>query len=275
MGTVNITILGSGTSVPSLYRSSPSLLVELEDVKILLDLGNGAMRRLLQIGIEISEITHILLSHLHPDHTGDLVPFIFATKYPETYRRRTPFLVAGSKGLKDFYRGLTKVYGHWIELEPELMRLQEFDNTGSDRLNDDRFDVYTLPLDHIESSIGFRIVTADDVTVVYTGDTDVCENVVRLAREADIFICESALPDELKVTGHLTPSLAGEIATRADVKQLILTHFYPECDTVDIESQCRKTYTGPLILARDLLQFTVDRAGSTVTNAGVKKENSA
>ena len=82
-----------------------------------------------------------------------------------------------------------------------------------------------------------------------------CENLVTLAKETDVLICESALPDEMKVPGHLTPSLAGQIATRARVKKLVLTHFYPECDTVDVSAQCRKAYQGPLILAEDLLEI--------------------
>jgi ribonuclease BN (tRNA processing enzyme) len=71
--------------------------------------------------------------------------------------------------------------------------------------------------------------------------------------DADLLICESALPDAMRVEGHLTPSLAGRIATEARVKRLLLTHFYPECDTIDVEAECRKTYNGPLLLASDLM----------------------
>jgi ribonuclease BN (tRNA processing enzyme) len=45
-----------------------------------------------------------------------------------------------------------------------------------------------------------------------------------------------------------------DISAKAKVQKLILTHFYPECDKVDIEKQCRRTYQGPLILARDLMK---------------------
>jgi ribonuclease BN (tRNA processing enzyme) len=94
--------------------------------------------------------------------------------------------------------------------------------------------------------------------VVYSGDTDYSDNLVYLAKDSDLLICESALPDQLKVDGHLTPSLAGKIATRANVKKLVLTHFYPECDQADIEKECRKTYSGPLVLAEDLLKIELD-----------------
>ena len=60
-------------------------------------------------------------------------------------------------------------------------------------------------------------------------------------------------PDGQKVEGHLTPSLAGQIAQAAGVKRLVLTHFYPACETVDIENQGRTTYNGELYLARDFM----------------------
>ena len=65
------------------------------------------------------------------------------------------------------------------------------------------------------------------------------------------------MPDELKIPGHLTPSLAGDMATRAQVKKLVLTHLYPECDRVDLRAQCRKTYQGPLLIAEDLMRIEV------------------
>jgi len=81
-----------------------------------------------------------------------------------------------------------------------------------------------------------------------------CDNLVKIADKAHLFICESALPDHMKKKGHLTPSLAGEIASAAHVKDLILIHFYPECEEKDIEKECRKTYAGSLTLAEDLMR---------------------
>ena len=81
---------------------------------------------------------------------------------------------------------------------------------------------------------------------------------MRLARGADLFICESALPDEQKVEGHLTPSEAGEMAARAGVGTLVLTHLYPECEGIDLIGQCRKTFGGPVLVAKDLMQLPLD-----------------
>ena len=128
------------------------------------------------------------------------------------------------------------------------------------------FDIETMPMEHIESSIGFRITTPEGTSIVYTGDIDFCDNAVALAKNADLLICESALPDGMKVPGHLTPSLAGEIATQANSKRLVLTHFYPECDMVDIEAECRKIYQGHLILAEDLMQIEIGNSTFNINN---------
>jgi ribonuclease BN (tRNA processing enzyme) len=233
------------------------VLIEHGQTKLVLDLGAGTMRRLLEAGVRISEVTQILISHLHPDHTGEFVSFLFATKYPENLRRRTPFRIVGAPGLRDFYERLKGAYGDWIVLEENLVEIVELSNAGPDRCYSGELEIVSLPMNHIPSSLGYRVTLPGGFAVAYSGDTDYCENLVSLAKGADLFICESALPDDQKVTGHLTPSLAGEIATRAGVKRLVLTHFYPECDDADIEGQCRKNYTGRLDLAQDLMSIDI------------------
>ncbi len=231
---IRVTILGSGTCVLSLIRSSFSFVLQIHGRLLLFDLGAGTMRRLLETGFTLSQVSHIFLSHLHPDHTGEFASFIFATKYPQTYRRRTPFQVIGATGLDNFYKGLHAVCGEWIELEPDLMKIIEVDNHQHDQFVDDIFLVDSLPMCHIESSIGYRVTAAEGSSVTYNSDTDFCENAIALARDAAILICESAFPDAMKVEGHLTPSRAGRIAIEAGAKKLLLTHFYPECEFADI-----------------------------------------
>lgn len=254
---MKITILGSGTCVPSLERSSCSVLIRIEKTHLLLDTGAGTMRRLLRTGLTINDISYLFFSHLHPDHTGEFVPFLFATKYPESHRRRKPFTVVAARGFQTFYDNLKLAYGHWIELEPGLMDIRELDNKAPDHLDCGLFDVDSRPMNHTDQSVAYRITTTDGKSVVYSGDTDVCDDLVTLAKDVDVLICECALPDESKVSGHLTPSCAGEMASRARVKKLVLTHFYPECDRVDIAVQCRKTYSGALVLAKDLMEIQI------------------
>ena len=256
---ITATILGSGTCVPSLKRSSCSVLIQTGGAKLLFDSGPGTMRRLLEADTTIFDLNYIFYSHFHPDHSAELVPLIFATKYPDGNRRKKPLTIVAGRGFANFYAGLKTVYGKWIELAPGLLKTLELDNASHDSRQFKDFEVESAPVEHNKESLAYRITSAGGYSVVYTGDTDYSENLIKLAQEADILICESALPDSMRAKGHLTPSLAGEIATRASVGKLVLTHFYPECDQANIEQECRKTYAGNLILAVDLMRITVDR----------------
>lgn len=257
---ITVTILGSGTCVPSLTRSSCSVLMAVGDSKLVFDTGPGTLRRLLEADTTIFDISHIFYSHFHPDHSSEFVPFLFATKYTSNQIRKKPLALTAGTGFLEFYDRLKSVYGSWIELEPGLLTMVELDHQTRDSYQFEDFRVESAPMAHNEESIAYRITSPDGCSVVYSGDTDYTENLIELAQNADLLICESALPDNMRVTGHLTPSLAGEIATRSGVKKLVLTHFYPECDQVDIEQECRRAYSGPLILAEDLMQIKVRSA---------------
>jgi ribonuclease BN (tRNA processing enzyme) len=254
---ITVTILGSGTCVPSLERSSCSAMMEVGGARLLFDSGPGTMRRLLRANTNIFEVDYIFYSHFHPDHSAELVPFLFSIKYPDMGQRRKVLTIVAGGGFTDFFSGLKGVYGKWIELNPELMEIIEMNNRSVDSRRMKGFSVRSAPVEHNLESIAYRITGPGGYSVVYSGDTDYSESLIELSKEADVLICESALPDDLYLKGHLTPSLAGDIATRAGVKKLILTHFYPECEQADIEQECRKTYEGPLMLAEDLMRIQV------------------
>jgi len=254
---VTVTILGSGTCVPSLARSACSVLIQVDDRNLVFDLGPGTMRRLLEAGVDIFDVSHVFFSHFHPDHTGELVPFLFSNKYPDILRRNKMLTVCGGIGFTRLYNQLKSVYNQWIDVNGQL-NIIEFDNSGKNEHIFDGFIITTTPVEHSPESIAFKVTAPDGTTVVYSGDTDYSENLIELAQNADLFICECAFPDQMKVEGHSTPSYAGKMASLANVKKLVLTHFYPECGLTEITNQCHKTYAGPLVLARDLLTIEVD-----------------
>jgi ribonuclease BN (tRNA processing enzyme) len=254
---LRVTILGSGTCVPSLSRSACAVLLESLGRKWLFDCGPGTIRRLLEAGTSIFEISHLCVSHLHPDHTADFVPFLFATKYPDENRRRFPLTVAAGRGFDDFFSRLRNVYGDWIDLGEGMFRIIEMSTDSRDQREMEGLRVETAPMNHSPQSIAFRVTGPTGRSMVYSGDTDFSEPLIELARDTDLLICESAFPEGYRVAGHLTPARAGEIAAHAGVGRLVLTHFYPICDRVDIEAECRRTYSGPLTLAQDLMQLEV------------------
>jgi ribonuclease BN (tRNA processing enzyme) len=107
--------------------------------------------------------------------------------------------------------------------------------------------------------VGYRFELADRKSLVISGDTDYCQNIVDLSAEADLLVLEYSFPDGKKVEGHLTPSLAGRIGKESSCKNLLLTHLYlyPLCDQPDILSQCRQTFKGEAVVAEDLMRFKI------------------
>ncbi len=265
---LRVTILGSGTCVPRLDRSACAVLVEAGQAKILMDLGPGTMRRLLATGTTIFDLTHIFLSHFHPDHTSELAPLIFSTKYPDGTRRTHPLTVFGGRGLIDFYEGLQAAYGDWIVLPEHQLQFQELDTTHGGTVHMGTVTVSVRPVQHRPESLACRVDSPGGVSMVYSGDTDMCDSLGHLARRADLFVCESAFPDDQKVPGHLTPSLAGKIASRAEAKRLVLTHLYPPSEGVDIVKQARSTYKGEIVVAEDLMSFEFDAAAFCKSTRG-------
>jgi ribonuclease BN (tRNA processing enzyme) len=254
---ITVTILGSGTCVPSLARSSCAVLMQVGDKQLVFDTGPGTMRRLLEAGTDIYHVDYLFFSHFHPDHTAELVPLLFANKYPDAHRRRKRLTVVGGPGLKRFFKGLVSVYGHWIQLVEEKIAFIELVGGAGADLQGDGFRVRTAAVVHNPESVAYRVEMPSGASVVYSGDTDYSDRLVALARQAGLLICESAVPDEQRIPGHLTPVLAGRIADEAAVRQLMLTHFYPACEHVDVAAQCRRTYQGPLLLAEDLMTVQV------------------
>ncbi|MFP4307557.1 MAG: MBL fold metallo-hydrolase [Desulfococcaceae bacterium] len=258
---IAVTILGSGTCVPSLRRSACAALLRAGGQTLLVDVGPGTSRRLMEAGVPVQSVSALLLTHFHPDHSGELAGFLFSNKYAREPARTVPLELVGGRGFSEFFLGLNELYQGWIDLGSDRLRLTEMAVDGPDdhRLGPVR--VETRPVNHNPESIAYRIAAPDGASVVLSGDTGPTDALAELAEGADLLICESALPDGMGVPNHLTPSQAGEIATRAGVGKLALTHFYPECDQADVEAQCRRAWTGPLILAEDLLRLDV-RKGS-------------
>ena len=255
---MKVTILGSGTCVPRLDRSACAVLVESGRLKMLFDLGPGTIHRLLAYGVTIFDVTHIFLSHFHPDHCAELVPLIFASKYSGEKKRRDLLTVCAGRGLLKLYGHLKDAFGNWIVLPEDLLAFRELDTQAGETVDLGEVRVTARPVRHSPESLAYRIDERNGLSAVYSGDTEVCDSLVELADRTDLFLCESAFPDELKGPGHMTPRLAGEIARKARAKRLVLTHLYPPCDKVDIAKQASAAYnSGPVIVAEDLMSFNL------------------
>ncbi len=138
---MQITILGSGTLVPTGVRGPAGYAVETDGTTFLLDGGSGTLRRLAEAGIDYRAIDHLFYSHVHPDHTGDLIPFLFAQRHipPPAAPRARDLTVHGPRGFAAFYRQLALIYGRWVEGEGYASpRRGALGERGVDRRDADR-----------------------------------------------------------------------------------------------------------------------------------------
>ena len=85
---MKLTILGSGTATPSLERNSSGLFIQTPNIRMIIDMGAGTLRRMCEAQIDYREIDVIALTHFHPDHVTDFISFLFASNY--TYGPRGP-----------------------------------------------------------------------------------------------------------------------------------------------------------------------------------------
>ena len=254
---MQLILLGSGTSIPLSNRASPSMALIVDNRIILFDIGPGTVRQLTKAGLDFEAIEQIFITHFHPDHTADLIHFLFASRTPSIVKRRRPFVISGPRGIKELVHNLQAAYSDWLALPSGVMGIEEFDVKKTVRRNYDSFRLITAHTNHTPHSLAYRLESLSGKCVVYSGDTGLCDEIVKLAEGSDLLVLECAFPDEMAVEGHLTPSQAGRIASMANVKQLLLTHFYPECLETNIDEQCRKTFHGKLILGTDLLKIRI------------------
>ena len=129
---MHVTILGTGTAVPSLGRLSFAYLLSTDSGRMLIDVGPSVVRRLLETGHTLHEVNAIILTHFHPDHTADLSTFLFASNYGDP-ERSIPLTFAGGRGVRLFYRRLARLYPWILPNKYELrIRVLGTNNGGSE-----------------------------------------------------------------------------------------------------------------------------------------------
>ena len=101
---------------------------------------------------------------------------------------------------------------------------------------------------HPTESYGLRITDPTGASLVYSGDTGICDQLVELARGADVFLCEASWthspdrPHDL----HLSGTEAGRTAAQAGVRELLLTHIPPWTSREDVITEAKAEFDGPV-----------------------------
>ncbi len=250
---IEIIVLGSGTRVLLAEHSMAGYAVRCRDYFLLLDCGSGVIRRGLEAGLPMIAVDAILFSHLHLDHIADLPPLLWALHGEGRQRAERPLHLFGPPGFRSFFEGLPVLYGNWIaEIAPTII-VQEI---YSDIFQAGPLQVQALPMNHGMPANGYRLQTSQR-TLAYTGDTGPCDEIVRLAQNADLLIAECSFPNEHGTWNHLTAGEVGGFAQRAQCRRVLLSHLYPQSLAIDVVAQCREKFSGEIKLAQDLERLTL------------------
>ena len=246
---MRLTVIGCAGSYPGPDSPASSYLVEAEDGertwRVLLDLGSGALGSLQQIRDPLS-IDAVFISHLHPDHWFDMSGYYVLRKYHPA-GPQPPIPVYGPEGVAE-----RMAAGYGLPHNPgmsEEFTFRTYDEQAPVVLGPLRFEVTRVA--HPVDTYAIR-VTEGDRTLVYSGDTGPCESLVDISRGADLLLAEAAFregednPRDL----HMTGKEAAEIAVRAGVERLVLTHVPPWYDPELAIKEARPVFHGPLELAR-------------------------
>jgi ribonuclease BN (tRNA processing enzyme) len=224
-------------------------------LKVLLDCGPGSLHRLAGLGLPWQDVTHVVISHFHPDHYAELPMLVYALKHTTVPSRSEPFVVLGPPGIVRLVRALAEGYGQWL-LDPGFpIGILDMRDGEPFPLDADT-GLETFPVPHTPESVALSL-QAPEGRLVYTGDTGPSAELARWAAECDLLLAECSLPESMAIDSHLTPERAGLLAKEARAKRLVLTHFYPPVETTDPAARAAAHFGGPVTAARDGDRFTI------------------
>lgn len=247
---MKMTILGSGVVVPSKERRAPGYYLEIDEQKFLIDSGSGITRAMVQADIDYTALDVLFYTHTHIDHTADLIPLLFAIEHNSLKKRTKELLVYGPIGFASFVTRLMQAWGKPKSFDVIVQELSD-----KKILTIDGVAVFVYEVAHVVHSIGYRFVDKKGRVIAFSGDTGPCKGLLAVAHNADVAVFECSFSEDTK--GHLTPTLAGKIAQEAGVKRLILSHMYPQINSLSAQDCCKKQFDGDVIVAKDFLQMNV------------------
>jgi ribonuclease BN (tRNA processing enzyme) len=275
---LEVVVLGSGGPRP-FGRGGSSYIVEMDGVpRILVDAGPGAFVRIGELGLDLSNVDTVLLTHLHIDHAGDLPAFFNARALtadgPITYKifgpdgaglfpktSRFVDLLVGDGGAFVYQ----KTFGADEKFVVKDLAINL--NSAETRIVDEN----GLVIDEIAThhgdcpSVAYRI-SYKGVTVVFSGDMDASAipNLEKLAKDANLLIFNCAVLDppgspEQLYELHTPPKKIGEAAKAAGVKSLLLSHTAPDVESREaaVRASIRANFSGPVAFATDRLKVPV------------------
>lgn len=257
---MKVTMLGTGTFFVSSKRSGPSYLLEADGKKILIDCGPGTLLRLSEISLQPEDLDYIFISHFHADHTSDLFALQMNLRINDFYtggkKYKTP-IIFGPEGIEEFTKKLSYIY--------ELPAFDDYSKIEYKKYQDSiqigNISVKTFSVNHsafglLAKAYALRF-EADGKVFTFSGDCIKCKGLEDACKNADLFICDTSYSKGNGNVAHLDSLEVGEIAQGSNVKKLVLTHFYPRAESVDLEAEVKEKYSGEIIKGKDFMKFEI------------------
>jgi ribonuclease BN (tRNA processing enzyme) len=242
----------------------------------MIDVGYGVVGRMTEAKLAFGDVGGIFITHLHSDHVADY-PML---AYEIAHRRGiSPVPVFGPEGIQRTHAGALQVFSEDFARRADMMRgltppgerfgVTEISKDGL-IYQDDRVKVTALAVPHPPiPSYAYRFDSRDR-SIVISGDTSAFDSLANLAKGAEILVHEAIylpgfasppynMPDQMlkmATTVHTTPEQAGQIAQKAGVKTLVLSHLIPGENTTadDVwRAEAAKHFTGNIIVGHDLM----------------------
>jgi ribonuclease BN (tRNA processing enzyme) len=280
-----LVVLGSkgGPAIRPGGPSPTSHLLELGGRRIVVDCGLGVTRGIVEAGVSLKELDLIFITHLHSDHVLELGPLLHTAW---TAGLASPVRVFGPPGTGHVWKNFLVSLEFDIDIRisdegrpdlRELVTIEEFSEGGV--LDEDGLKVMALRVEHPPVTDTFALrFEAGGRTVVFSADTACFPPLAGFAKGADVLVHEAMLPEGVErlvartgngerlrehlFASHSTAEEAGGIAAAAGVGRLVLGHLIPADDPefgpADWERAVRRSWAGPLTIARDGLAITLD-----------------
>jgi ribonuclease Z len=246
--------LGTANAIPDQQHENTHFAIILNDRILLVDSASNPVVRLEQAGLDHELLSDLIVTHFHPDHVSGVPSLLMSTWLMG--RKKAMNIYALEYTLDRIKRMMLDYdWETWPNFYPvNFVSVPEQEMATV--LVEDDLRVLASPVHHLVPTIGLRFeFTANKKVIAYSCDTEPCQEVVRLAKGADILIHESTGAS----LGHTSAEQAGEIARQAGVGKLYLIHYrVGDFDARVLVKQAAATFNGPVYLAEDFMEIPLD-----------------
>ena len=241
----SLILLGTGTCQIEAERRASSVLIELDGIYILFDCGHGIVQRLLDVGVQHKDIEHIVVSHFHPDHVSDLIPFLHAGAWSRRDPRRTDLHIYGPVGTQRLIDGFVSIFGLHAFQQPGYCFVVHEVSEERVQIGSHQVEFVSLPP---AGNHGLRFAWKGRRYAI-TGDSDFHEAEIRFLKGVDLAIIDS---------GHITDEQIVQLAAASQAKTIVCSHLYREINARHLQTLAEDAgYEGTLLVGRDLMSFVL------------------